>query len=170
MEKEEKEKNYGYKAVIIILTTLLIFSNVIQFTENSDTVEDLEKQLSSLYSQMSGIYAEELDVDYLYMKSIEPMGFINYTTITDATGDTRGVRSIIYNGIFYKLSKEQANRSIEIWEGRYICDAVFSFDNAAANDCKPMQAGKLYRMYYYYRGYDFLSIIYYEEVETGKIY
>ena len=129
---------------------------------------------------MSGIYAEEpivldhfadeLDVDYLYMKSIEPMGFINYTTITDATGDTRGVRSIIYNGIFYKLSKEQANRSIEIWEGRYICDAVFSFDNAAANDCKPMQAGKLYRMYYYYRGYDFLSIIYYEEVETGKIY
>jgi len=170
MEKEEKEKNYGYKAVIIILTTLLIFSNVIQFTENSDTVEDLEKQLSSLYSQMSGIYADELDVDYLYMKSIEPMGFINYTTITDATGDTRGVRSIIYNGIFYKLSKEQANRSIEIWEGRYICDAVFSFDNAAANDCKPMQAGKLYRMYYYYRGYDFLSIIYYEEVETGKIY
>ena len=179
MEKEEGMKNIGYKAAVISLIAILICSNVVQFNIRGDSEKGLIETIGALARQITMTratelieidhFADELDVDYIYMKSIEPMGFINYTTSIDATGDTRGVRSIIYNVTFNKLSKEQANGSMEVWEGKYISNAVFTFDNAVANEFEPMQTGKLYRMYSLYRGYHFFSIIYYEEVETGKI-
>lgn len=178
MEKEES-KNIGYKAAVISLIAILICSNVVQFNMHSNSEKEYVVTIGALVSQIAWFnaielveldhFADELDVAYVYIKSIEPIGFINYTTITDDTGDTRGFRSILYNVTFNKITKEEANGSIEVWEGKYICDAVFTFDNAIANDFKPMQIGNIYRMYYVYRGYDFLSVIYYEKVETGRI-
>lgn len=179
MENEQTGKNIGYKAAVLILIAILVCSNVIQFTLHSNRENELEESIDIILGQFSRIlatesieldhFADELDVDYVYVKTIEPIGFINYTTIIDATGDTRGVRSILYNVTFNKLTKEEANGSIEVWVGKYTCDSVFTFDNAIANDGEPMQIGNIYRMYSLYRGYSFLSVIYYEQVETGRI-
>ena len=176
---EKKSKNIGYKAAIIILIALLICSNVLHFQWHSNLEEACDAHVDYLYSQLGGMYAtepieldrfaDELDLDYMYIESIEPIGFINYTTITDATGDTRGFRNVIYDATFYKITKEEANGSIEFWERNYTYDCVFSFEDAAANDFKPMQIGEMYRTYSLYHGYDFISVIYYEKVETGEI-
>ena len=176
----EKEANIrGYRAVVISLIAILICSNVIQFNMNSDMKNRYEDSLDYVCGQLSSFrateaieldhFADELDLDYIYVKSIEPIGFINYTTITDATGDTCGFISILYEVTFDKITKEEANGSIEVWERNYTYDGVFTFDDAVANDFKPMQTGKIYRMYSLYKHNHFFSIIYYEQVETSKI-
>jgi len=177
--EEEKGKNIGYKAAVLILIALLICSNVIQFSMHAETKDNYEGYIKGLASELAYLmavelieidhFADELDVDYVCVKSIEPIGFINYTTIIDATGDTRGFRSILYNVTFNRITKEEANGSIEIWERNYTYDAVWVFDVAAANEFKPMQTDKIYKMYSVYKSYQFYSIIYYEKIETGRI-
>ena len=178
MEKEESE-NIGYKAAVISLIAILICSNVIQFNMHSNSEKEYVVTIGALVSQIARFhaiesieldhFADELDVAYVYVKSIEPIGFVNYTTITDATGDTHGFRSILYNVTFNKITKEEANGPIEVWERNYTNNAVWTFDNAAANDFKPMQTDKIHKMYSLYKGYSFFSIIYYEQIETGRI-
>ena len=179
MENEKKGKNIGYKAAVLILIALLICSNVIQFSMHAETKDNYEGYIKGLVSELAYItamesieidqFVDELDVDYVYVKSIEPIGFVNYTTITDSTGDTRGFRSILYNVTFNRITKEEANGSIEIWERNYTYAAVWIFDVAAANEFKPMQTNTIYKMYSLYKAYQFYSIIYYEKIETGRI-
>lgn len=171
--EEEKGKNIGYKAAVLILIALLICSNVIQFSMHAETKDNYEGYIKGLVSELAYItamvsieidqFVDELDWHYIHILTIEPVGFINYSS------EYMEFRTIMYNVTFDIITEREANGSIEVWLRNYTLTAYMTFDVAVANDMKPMGEGGIYKFYYIYNAYNFFNIIYYEKIETGRI-
>lgn len=179
MENEEGIKNIGYKALVLILLAMLCVSNIGQMIIHDGEIQSKENNIRALVSQITSIrveefenidqFASELDCKYIYVKTIEPIGFVNYTTIMDATGDTRGFRTILYDVTFNWVTEEEVNGSIEVWMRNYTYAGLMNFDVAIANDQQPMEAGEIYKLFYVYNAYRYYNVIYYEKIETGRV-
>jgi len=169
----EEKKNTIYKAAVLILIALLICSNAIQSTLNNSSIERYDVLVNYLHEQLGMTYAEELieidhfvdelDWNYIHILTMEPIGFINYSS------ERTGFRTVMYNVTFNIITEEEADGSIEVWLRNYTDTAYMTFDVAVANDMEPMKEGGIYKFYYIYSAYKFFNVIYYEKIETGRI-
>jgi hypothetical protein len=171
--EEEKGKNIGYQAAVLILIALLITCNIVHMVRYDEAIERYGAGISGLLMEIAMTeaielieidhFADELDVNYVCIKSIEPIGFINYSS------EYMEFRTIMYNVTFNIITEREANGSIEVWLRNYTLTAYMTFDVAVANNQEPMKEGNIYKFYYIYNAYKFLNVIYYEKIETGRI-
>ena len=108
-------------------------------------------------------FVYELDRSYIYINTIQPVGFINYSS-----GRT-GFRTVMYDVEYSFVTEKEVNGSIKIYIGNHTNTAFMTFDVAVANNQEPMREGNIYKFYYIYNAFRFFNVIYYEKIETGRI-
>ena len=172
-KEEETGKNIGYKAAVIILISLLICSNVVQFNINNDKAKADGSVINYLYGRLFSLlateavkldhFADELDWRYIHILTTEPVGFIDYSS------EYTGFRTVMYNVTFDIITEREVNGSIEVWLRNYTRVAYMTFDVAVANNQEPMKEGNIYKFYYIDNAYKFLNVIYYEKITTGEM-
>jgi hypothetical protein len=170
-----EEKNTMCKIIIIVLMVVLIGSNIAHMSRYNNAEDNYESYISELHSLLGHSTTEaieldevdnfvyELDRGYIHINTIQPVGFINYSS-----GRT-GFRTVMYNVAYNLVTEEEVNGSIEIWIGNNTNTAFMTFDVAVANNQEPMREGNIYKFYYIRNAYDFHNVIYYEKIETGRI-
>lgn len=173
MEETMEGKNTIYKAGIIILVVLLVICNVAHVLRYNSAAEEHEYERSALIRQLAIIgaielieidhFVNELDWNYIHILTMEPVGFVDYSS------EYMEFRTVMYNATFDIITEEEANGSVEVWLRNYTYDAYMTFDVAVANNQDPMRVGNIYKFYYIYNAYKFFNVIYYEEIETGRI-
>lgn len=167
-------KNIASIIAVILLVVGIVVSNVMHVNRYSDAEEAYNEHIIMLYYQISSMrvtelseveyFISELDRDYIYIKTIEPVGFINYSL------EYKGFRTTLYDVTFSWVTEEEANGSVELWLDNHTIDTTYmTFDVAVANNREPMKAGNIYNFYHVYNAYKFYNVIYYEKIETGRI-
>lgn len=169
----EEKKNTIYKAAVLILIALLAVSNITHVLRYDGAEDIYDDRLSVLARQLALItfeelieidhFVNELDWNYIHILTMEPIGFINYSS------EHTGFRTVMYNVTFDVITEREVNGSIEVWLRNLTNDAFMTFDVAVANDMEPMREGSIYKFYYIYSAYKFFNVIYYEKIETGRM-